>query len=38
MPYHRLMTSAIDVLIVLLGLAIAAPFVLLLVAPFTHGL
>ena len=38
MPYHRPKTGPIDVLMVLLGFAIAAPFVMMLVAPFTHGL
>ena len=38
MTYRQPKFSLIDIPMLLLGVAIAAPFVLMLVAPFTHGL
>ena len=38
MPLNHFKTKAIDALMLLLGGAIAAPFILMLVAPFTNGL
>jgi hypothetical protein len=38
MSYHQPKFSLIDIPMLLLGIAIAAPFILVLVAPFTHGL
>jgi hypothetical protein len=38
MTYRQPKISLIDIPVLLLGIAIAAPFVLMLIAPFTHGL
>lgn len=38
MTYQQPKFSLIDIPMLLLAVAIAAPFVLMLVAPFTHGL
>jgi len=38
MTYRQQKFSLIDIPMLLLAVAIAAPFVLMLVAPFTHGL
>jgi hypothetical protein len=38
MSYHRPTISLFDIPILLVGIAIAAPFILALIAPFTHGL
>jgi len=38
MTYRQPKFSLIDIPMLLLAVAIAAPFVLMLVAPFTHGL
>ena len=38
MTYRQPKISLFDIPMLLIGMAIAAPFVLMLVAPFTHGL
>jgi len=38
MTYHQQKISLIDVPVLLVAVAIAAPFVLVLIAPFTAGL
>ena len=38
MSHHHPTISLFDIPVLLVGIAIAAPFILVLIAPFTHGL